>query len=145
MPITLYRDFSWMILNKTLLGVFFMCAAFVAHAEVAKFDPSETRFWAALGAVQILALIGFGASSLPTFAGWIDESGTSVEKLERKLNIIRGAIVSCMAANICYYGGYYYMGAAEIGCFMGASVAAYGGDKFLAPLLSRITGFTKKD
>lgn len=131
------------LINKISVGIFFMVLAIAAHAAVAAFDPTTNRFWAALGAVQVLAFIGFGASSLPSLAGWIDENGSPVERLERKLNIIRGAIVACLAANICYYGGFYYMGAAEVGCFMGAAVAAYGGDKFLSPLLSRITGYRR--
>lgn len=128
------------LIKQVCLILICMSCALLAHAAVAVFDPTTSRFWAACLAVQVLAVIGFGASSLPSLAGWVDCNGTDVERLERKLNIIRGGIVSLMAANICYYGGYYYMGAAEVGCFMAAAVAAYGGDKFIMPLLSRITG-----
>ena len=47
---------------------------------------------------------------------------------------------SLFAANIAYYGGYYYTGAAEIASWLAAGIAAFGGDKFVSPLLSRITG-----
>lgn len=129
---------------KLFVASTLMLPALVAYAAVNVFDPTTTRFWVALACVQFIGVMGFCASSLPTFAGWVDSAGTPVEILERRLVILRGLIVAQLAANICYYGGYYYMDITEIGCFIASSVAAYGGDKFLTPLLARITGVSRR-
>jgi hypothetical protein len=57
---------------------------------------------------------------------------------ERRLKILQGLVVALLAGNIAYYGGYYYFTLAEIACFIAAAVAAWGGDKFLTPLLQRV-------
>lgn len=92
------------------------------------------RFWVTLFAVQILATLGYAASSLAQWQGWPD--GT----LGVRLNIVQGMLTAILAGNIGFYGGYYYFNLAEVVCFITAAVAAWGGDKFLSPLLSRITG-----
>lgn len=119
-------------------------AAFAAEA-LQKFEPTTMRFWVACLAVQFLNSLGYAASSLPELANWIDDGGTAVERLTRKFKIIRGCCIAALAGNIGYYGGLYYMGVAEVGCFIAAAVCAYGGDKFLTPLLSRITGASRKN
>lgn len=122
--------------------------AWAADQVLIPFDPSTGRFWITFAMVQVLNLLGYGASSLPQLASWIDE-GTAREVLEKRLTIVQGVLVSIMAGNIAYYAGRYSVwpavlpanfGATEIVCFISAAVAAYGGDKFLSPLLSRITG-----
>jgi len=104
----------------------------VAEQLVRAFDPEAPRFWAALAAVQVLWLFGYAASSLPTWAKWPDGA------LADRLSIVQGALVSGLAGNIAYYGGYYYAGFAEVACFIGSGVAGWGGDKFLTPVLDRI-------
>lgn len=103
-------------------------------------DAGTSRFWAALGAVQVLSFFGYAASSLPEWAQWVDDTGGAVAIVQRRLKIVQGLITALLAGNAAYYGGYYYVGAPEIGCFIAAAVAAWGGDKFLSPLLTRITG-----
>lgn len=115
-------------------------AALAAAQATLAVDAGTGRFWAAFGAVQVLSFFGYAASSLPEWAQWVDDSGGVVEIVERRLKIVQGMIIAVLAGNIAYYGGFYYAGLAEIPCFIGAAVAAYGGDKFLSPLLSRITG-----
>lgn len=122
------------------LPVLIWPAAGLADAAVRTMDASTGRFWFTLAAVQVLSLLGYGTSSLPQWAGWVDETGGIVAVLERRLKIIQGMLIAFLAGNIAYYGGYYYFTLAEIACFGAASIAAYGGDKFLTPLLSRITG-----
>lgn len=115
-------------------------AAACAQQAVHALDPGSWRFWAAFGAVQGLAAIGWCASSLARSAGWIDTSGGPVAQLERRLVILQGVAISVLGSNAAYYGGFYGQGWAEIYCFIAAALAAYGGDKFLSPLLSRLTG-----
>lgn len=103
-------------------------------------DAGTPRFWVALGAVQVLAFFGYGASSLPEWAQWKDVTGGDVAIAQRRLKIVQGLMIALLAGNIAYYGGMYYLAGPEIVCFIAAAVAAYGGDKFLSPLLSRITG-----
>lgn len=123
-----------------LLAGFLPLAAFAAEKIARSIDAGEIRFWVAFGAVQILAFAGYGASSLPEWAKWVDLEGGAMAIVERRLKILQGLIIALLAGNIAYYGGYYYAMLAEIVCFIGAAVAAYGGDRFLSPLLSRITG-----
>ncbi len=104
-----------------------------AEQLVRGFDAGAPRFWAALVAVQFLWAIGYAASSLPVWAKWPDGA------LQDRLTIVQGVVVSGLAGNIAYYGGFYYIGFAEIACFIGSGLAGWGGDKFLTPLLSRLT------
>lgn len=114
--------------------------AYAAAQATLAVDAGTTRFWVALAAVQVLAAFGYAASSLPQWAQWVDDTGGAVAIIERRLKIVQGLVIALLAGNIAYYGGYYYFAMAEIPCFIAAAVAAYGGDKFLSPLLSRITG-----
>ena len=106
--------------------------ALAAEQAVRAFEPGTLRFWVTLGAVQMLWLVGYGASSLPAWAKWPD--GT----MQDRLMIVSGVITSGVAGNIAYYGGFYYAGFAEIACFIGTGLAGWGGDKFLTPLLGRV-------
>ena len=103
-----------------------------AEQVVRVFEPGTVRFWATLAAVQLLWLVGYGASSLPAWAKWPD--GTTQDRL----TIVSGVITSGIAGNIGYYGGYYLVGLAEIACFISTGLAGWGGDKFLTPLLGRV-------
>lgn len=114
--------------------------ALAADAVLAHFEPTTARFWTAWFAVQVLSAIGYGASSLPELANWVDAEGSAVDRLKRRYKIIQGCLLAVLAGNVGYFGGMYYMGVSEIGCFIATSVCAYGGDKFISPLLSRITG-----
>ena len=103
-----------------------------AESLVRSFDPSAPRFWASLAAVQFLWLLGYTASSLPVWAKWPDGA------LADRLTILQGVVVSGLAGNVAYYGGYYHVGFAEVVCFIGAGIAGWGGDKFLTPILQRV-------
>lgn len=114
--------------------------AYAAAQATLAVDAGSTRFWVALVAVQVLAAFGYAASSLPEWAQWVDDTGGAVAIAERRLKIVQGFMIALLAGNIAYYGGFYYFAIAEIPSFIAGAVAAYGGDKFLSPLLSRITG-----
>jgi hypothetical protein len=112
--------------------------ALAAEAAGRSLDGSW-RFWVTLFAVQILTTLGYGASSLAQLAKWRDGS------LYERLMIMQGFWVAMLAGNIAYYGGFYYLPSMgvitnEVGCFIGAAVAGFGGERFLTPLLFRITG-----
>jgi hypothetical protein len=126
------RLVSWWLLALVPL------AAFAADQAVHSIDPGAPRFWVALGAVQVLSLVGYAASSLPQWAGWIKDTGGPVAVLERRLKIVQGMVIALLAGNCAYYGGHHYWGLAEILAFGTAAMASYGGDKFLSPLMSRI-------
>ena len=116
-------------------GLFLVLVPLAARAaeQLARdFEPGTTRFWFTLAAVQVLWAIGYAASSLPAWAKWQD--GTRLDRL----TIVQGVVVAGMAGNICYYGAFYYMGAAEIASFICSGLAGFGGDKFLAPLIGRL-------
>lgn len=111
----------------------------LAEQAVRELDASSWRFWFAFGAVQGLAGIGWCASSLARFAGWIDPTGGPLAQFERRLVVLQGVAISVLASNAAYYGGFYGQSWPEIYCFIGAALGAYGGDKFLSPLLQRAT------
>lgn len=113
---------------------------YAAEQAVLRIDAGGVRFWAATAAVQMLWLSGYAASSLPEWAQWKDTNGGEVAIATRRLKIIQGMVIAGLSGNIAYFGGFYYFGIAEVGCFIAAAVAAYGGDKFLTPVLGRITG-----
>lgn len=115
-------------------------AAYAGDQAVRTLDAGTWRFWAAFIAVQLLWLLGYAGSSLPEWAKWHDTTGGDIAVAERRLKIIQGMVVAMLAGNIAYYGGHYYLGVAQVACFIGAAAAAWGGDKFLTPILSRITG-----
>lgn len=117
--------------------------AIAAEQAVRGLDPGAPRFWGAMGVVQLLVLLGYGCSSLPQWAGWIDATGGPIAVLERRLRIVQGMLVGFMAGNCAYYGGFYYFGLPEVPCFVAAAVGAYGGDKFVSPLLVRLSGMFK--
>lgn len=110
----------------------------VAFAASATLDtlPVNDRFWGALLAVQFITALGYLASSLPTWARWLDDEAT----LEQRLSVISGALTAVLAGNVAYFGALHYMHVAEVGAFISSGVAAWGGDKFLTPILQRIVG-----
>lgn len=122
-----------------LFGILFPCIAFALEQGLRTIDPGAGRFWATMGAVQLLALLGYAGSSLAQWAKWPD--GTLLDRL----TIMQGAVTSILAGNLCYYGGFYLLpiwqiNLPEIGCFIATPVAGWGGDKFISPILARITG-----
>lgn len=125
---------------RLLLLVVVPIAAYAADAAVRELDAASWRFWAAFIAVQILWGLGYAGSSLHEWAGWKDRSGGDLAIAERRLKILQGVAVAALAGNIAYFGGYYYLNVAQVACFIGAAAAAWGGDKFLTPILARITG-----
>lgn len=118
-------------------------AALAAEQAVRSLDPGAPRFWWTMGFVQALVLLGYGCSSLQQWAGWIDDTGGPVTVLERRLRIVQGMLIGLMAGNCAYYGGFYYSGLHEVACFLAAAVGAYGGDKFVSPLVMRLSGMFK--
>ena len=106
-------------------------------AERLLLDSATGAFWGVLGAVQALCLLGHAAASLSTWAAWRDE-GTVAEVRARRFHLAQGVAVSLLAGNATYYGGVYVgmYGIAE--SLIGASLAAWGGDRFLGPVLERV-------
>lgn len=117
---------------------FLPCAA-LATEEITTAEGIISALLIFLG-VQFVSLVGHGAASLPDWAQWSDQDGTRVEVAARRLKIIQGLLISILAGNISFYGGQYYAGLHEIPGLIGSGMAAYGGDRFLTPILSRITG-----
>lgn len=91
-------------------------------------------------AVQGISLMAHGASSLTEWAQWKDDSGTPVELATRRLKVVQGLMVSIFAGNVAYYGLQVTTQTDDVPSLILAGVAAYGGDKFLTPILARITG-----
>lgn len=120
----------------------FMALPAVAVAAEGGMRPLDgsLRFWVAAMAVMVLALAGYSASSLPQWAQWLDDTGGPVVIRERRLKIVQGLVIALLAGNIAYYGGFYYLAIAEVACFIAAALGAYAGDRFLNPLVSRMTG-----
>lgn len=106
----------------------------IAAEQTTRHMEGDERFWWTLLAVQVLCSMGYAASSLAQWAGWPDGS------LAVRLNIVQGGVTAFLAGNIGFYGAYYYFTLAEVASFIAAAVAAWGGDKFISPILSRITG-----
>jgi hypothetical protein len=115
-------------------------AAIAADKAVRALDASEPSFWLSLAAVQVLALFGYGCSSLHEWAGWVDDTGGQVAVLERRLKIVQRMLIGLLAGNGAYFGGFYYYALAQVLCFGAAAAAAYGGDKVLAIVFARFTG-----
>ena len=105
-----------------LLAALVPLAALAVDEMAHHFEPGTMRFWWTLGAVQVLWLFGYLASSLPAWAKWPD--GT----VQDRLTIVQGVMVGGLSGNIAYYGGFYYAGFAEIACFIGTGLAGWGGD-----------------
>jgi len=90
--------------------------------------------------VQIICVLGYASASLADWAAWKDSSGTEIERAERRLKLIQGLLIGLMAGNVCYYGGGAYLGTDGLTSMIGAGIGAYGGDRILTPILTRITG-----
>lgn len=90
--------------------------------------------------VQLVSVVGHGAASLTDWAQWGDRSGSSVDMYARRLKLVQGLLLSGLAGNAFFYGSQQMADLSEIPALLGAGVAAYGGDRFLTPILTRITG-----
>lgn len=111
---------------------------FIGSAMAAQAAPFESRgFLALFGFAQLLAVIGYLASSLPLWAGWID--GTTLQRL----TIVQGLLVAVLAGNVAFFLAVEY-GLSQILSMMAAAAGGYGGDKFLMPLLNRVVGKVDK-
>ena len=97
-------------------------------------DFHSARWWATFAAVQVIAVIGYAAASLPAWARWDDGS------TQDRLAIIQGVIASVLAGNIAYMLSAYAVKAPEVWSLVGAALAAYAGDAYLRPLLNRWMG-----
>jgi hypothetical protein len=126
-------------LSPWVLLLVLPAVAFAAAQATLSIDAEAPRFWVALAVVQLVGFFGWSVSSLPDLAQWKDHSGGDVAIAERRLKILQGILMSLFAANLAYYGGYYYSGLAELPSFLAAGLAAFGGDKFVLPLLTRAT------
>jgi len=129
--------------NEVLLFMFLTLPGLVIasnHGE--SIQLSQLVVWAIqFVAVQGISLMAHGASSLTEWAQWKDDSGTPVELATRRLKVIQGLIISILAGNVAYYGIQFTTEKIdEVPSLILAGVAAYGGDRFLTPILQRITG-----
>lgn len=102
----------------------------------------DARFWWAHFFVMVLSCAGWAGSSLPKLAGWVDG-------VRQRLEILQGLIVSLISGSFAYYGGFYLLtgygyNPPEVGCFMATILAAWGGDRFLTPLLDTMMGFVRR-
>jgi len=100
----------------------------------------QALVWAFFG-VQLVSVAGHAAASLVDWADWADKSGAPVDIARRRLKLLQGLAISLLAGNACYYGS-SHLGVGEIPGLLGSGIAAYGGDRFLTPLLTRLTGRT---
>lgn len=112
----------------------FLIPAAAFAADRAALDLSSARWWAVLGFVQAITLLGYAASSLSQWAGWID--GTVLVRLQ----IIQGVAVALLAGNVAYFFALHSANLPEVYALMSSGAGGYGGDKFLTPLLSRVFG-----
>lgn len=128
------RQLPFVSLGSYLLLAGIPVAALAATETARALDLGNWRWWAVLGFVQGITLIGYFASSLNQWAGWID--GTTLQRL----TIIQGMIASIMAGNVAYFLGLHYAGLTEVMALMASGAGGFGGDKFLTPLLGRIFG-----
>lgn len=112
----------------------FLIPAAAFAADRAALDLSNARWWAILGFVQIITILGYTASSLSQWAGWID--GTVLVRLQ----IIQGVAVALLAGNVAYFCALHSANLPEVYALMSSGAGGYGGDKFLTPVLTRIFG-----
>jgi hypothetical protein len=97
-------------------------------------DLGSARWWGLFLFAQLITLLGYAASSLSQWAGWVD--GTVLAKL----TIIQGVACSLMAGNIAFLLGLHYAQVTEVQALIASGAGGYGGDKLLTPLLNRIFG-----
>lgn len=104
-------------------------------AQAASFD--SRGFLAMIAFAQFLSIVGYLASSLPVWAGWLD--GTTLQRL----TIVQGVLVAVLAGNFAFFLA-VENGVSQILSLLGAAAGGYGGDKFLMPLLNRVFGRAEK-
>lgn len=131
-PGTLLLGFSSTVSGILLLIIPLMAIA--ASETVKALDFHSARWWGLFIFVQLITLLGYAASSLSQWAGWID--GTVLARL----TIIQGVACSLMAGNIAFLLGVHYMQVTEVQALIASGAGGYGGDKLLTPLLNRIFG-----
>ena len=135
MPWTLdTRRLSYSSTGSLLLLLMIPFGALGADQAIKAFDLSSGRWWAILFFVQVFTIVGYMASSLSQWAGWVD--GTTLQRLQ----IVQGAIAACLAGNMSYFLGLHYAGLTEVMALMSAGAGGFGGDRFLVPLLQRLFG-----
>lgn len=107
--------------------------AFIGSAWAASPTLNIGGFAGMLAFAQVLAIVGYLASSLPAWAGWVD--GTVLQRL----TIVQGAVVAILAGNVAFFLALEYE-FSQIITLLSAAAGGYGGDKFLAPVLARVFG-----
>lgn len=125
------RPVAWFSTGNVAL---FLIPIAAFAADRAALDLTNGRWWAILGFVQAITLLGYAASSLSQWAGWID--GTVLVRLQ----IIQGVMVAILAGNVAYFTALHSANLPEVYALMSSGAGGYGGDKFLTPLLTRIFG-----
>lgn len=118
----------------------FVSLAAFADQTVKLVDPQAVPLvtW---GWVLGLAVGGWFASSAPNLASWSD--GEGIELLKKRLEVMRGFAVSMIAGFVAYLLA-LYSGAPNLLGFIGVLCAAYGGDKYLAPIAERFRSDAKQ-
>lgn len=125
---------SCSFIGSIVLLLFVPLAAMAAGETVKALDFHSGRWWGLFLFVQLITLLGYAASSLSQWAGWID--GTILAKLQ----IIQGVACALMAGNIAFLLGVHYAQVTEVQALIASGAGGYGGDKLLTPLLNRIFG-----
>ena len=109
-------------------------ASAAALETVKVIDLESGRWWAVLLFVQVITLVGYAASSLSQWAGWID--GTILQRL----TIMQGMFAALLAGNMSYFLGLHYAGLSEIMAMMASGAGGYGGDRYLVPMFQKLLG-----
>lgn len=106
-----------------------LAAPVFADQTVKLVDPQAVPWltWAWVGG---LSFVGWFASSAPKIARWQDEE----DRLEKRLTVMQGLVVSLMAGIIAYLLA-LYTGAPNLLGFIAVALAAYAGEKYLADRL----------
>lgn len=127
---------------NTIPIIFWVPVAAYAAEGATRALSIDSRFWWTHFFVTVLSLGGWAGSSLPKLANWVDSP-------KAKLEIVQGVVVAGLSGSIAYYGGFYLLSGTsyavpEVGCFMATIIAAWGGDRFLAPLLNTLSDFAQR-
>lgn len=117
---------------RALLLLMVPFTAYAADTAAKAMDFTSLATWITLGAVMLLTLAGYAGSSLPQWAGWVQGDLTT------RLQLAAGLITALLAGNFAYFLA-RHLDMPGIVCFMAATAGGWGGDKFLAPLLGRLT------
>ena len=121
-------------LCRILLAMMVPQIAFAAEAQIVQMPPTLAQL-TTFAIVQLISACAYMSASLADWAAWKDQEGTDLERSERRLKLIQGAMVGLFAGNVVYYTG-VAAGMDGLTGLIGAGVGAYGGER----TLSRLTG-----